>query len=313
MLLSRCIQGYLEDCYALSPGTQSVYRSHLMRFLRSVGDRAMEDVTPEVVRSFMSGLRRQDGREYSAAYKHQSYRTLNTFFAWSVREGMLVANPWDRVRRPKLPKRKSPRLKLAEVEILLQAVQETKEAPRNLAMVCLMLDAGLRRGEVVGLNMEDVDVRSAVVRVHGKGGRDREVPLGPQAWEALRAYLAVRPAPLNGTDRVFLTAAGTPLTGNALLTLMTRLRRQTGLPKLYCHLLRHTFANHFVNGGGGLRKLQKVLGHSRVRTTADFYTDPELSELQREIARVSPLSQLAVAKGEPRTPDERGSSPLTRS
>jgi len=288
--LSECIDNYLSDCYGLSPGTQALYATHLKRFLESVGDGPVGEVEAAQVRSFMADLRRRDGQEYSAAYLDQVYRTLHTFFEWLVRERVLTVSPMTQVRRAKVPKRKSPRLTLDEIERLIKAVKSTRHVARNLAIVYLMLDSGLRRGEVLGLLVSNVDLEQGVVRVLGKGGKERDVPIGPMTVEALRAYLAVRPASVSPV--FFLTAAGEPLEKDGVQSLMYRLKQKTGLPRLHCHLLRHTFANHFIGAGGSLRKLQKILGHASIRTTAEIYTDPELSELQEEHARVSPLSQL---------------------
>lgn len=290
MLLSWVIQSYLDDCYGLAMGTRGLYEYHLARFLAMVGDLVMKEVGAVVMRSYMSGLRRQDGEPYSAHYLNQVYRTLNTFFKWCVREGLIEINPMERVRRPRLPRYKSPRLSLEEVERLLEAVKRTGDPVRNLAMICLAVDSGLRRGEILGLKMGNVDLEGGVVRVLGKGDKDRDVPLSPVCREILRAYLAVRPA--SSSKRVFLTAKGTALTKNGLQTLMYRLKKRAGLPQVRWHLLRHTFANHYIGGGGSLRRLQKILGHSSIRTTAEIYTDPELRELQEEHARCSVLSVL---------------------
>lgn len=297
MLLSICVQSYLDDCYGLAPGTQALYSYHLSRLLDEVGDVEMGGLEGcRLVRGFMSALRRQDGKPYSPYYLDQVYRTLNTFFVWCVREEVLDRNPMDWVRRPRVPRRKSPRLTLEEVERLLEAVGETGHPVRNLAMVCLAVDSGLRRGEVLGLEIRNVDLDSRVVRVLGKGSKERDIPVGEVAYGALRAYLAVRPA--SSSLRVFLSSGGKPLTRNGLQTLMYRLKKRSGLPELRWHLLRHTFANHFINGGGGLRKLQKILGHSSIKTTADIYTDPELNELQEVHGRVSPLMQIKRRNGE---------------
>lgn len=295
--LSQCIENYLNDCYGLSPGTRALYATHLKRFLCFAGDKPIGDVRPALLREFLSGLRRKDGRKYSAAYLDQVYRTLHTFFEWLVKERVLAVNPIEQVRRPKVPKRKSPRLSLEEIERLIEAVKKTRHAARNLAIVCLMVDSGLRRGEVLGLRVKDVDLENNVVRVYGKGGKERDVPIGQATAEALRAYLAVRPA--SASPALFLTAEGEPLEKDGLQSLMYRLKEKANLPQLHCHLLRHTFANHFIGGGGSLRKLQKILGHASIRTTAEIYTDPELQELQEEHARVSPLSRLREPNDSP--------------
>ncbi|MFW9998334.1 MAG: tyrosine-type recombinase/integrase, partial [Candidatus Odinarchaeota archaeon] len=272
MLLSQCIENYLEDCYALSDSTRGLYAYHLDHFLSVVGDRPMKRVTTRMARRFMANLRQKNGEEYSRSYEDQVYRTLNTFFKWAVREREMKENPMDRVRKPRVPKRKSPRLQFDEVERLMDAVIETTPSIRNLAIVSLMVDSGLRRGEVLDLELSKVDLYRRAVTAFGKDKEDREVPMGPVTFEAMEAYLAIRPE--STSEKVFLTEKGTPLTRNGLQIMMYRLKERSDLPKLRCHLLRHTFANHYISGGGNLRKLQKLLGHSRVRTTADLYTDP---------------------------------------
>ncbi len=292
MLLAECIQEYMDDCYALREGTRNLYLYHLERLLRDVGNLAIKAIKPKTIRNFMAHLRRQDGKAYSLNYQDQVFRTLNTFFNWLVLEETLLANPMGRVRRPDPPDLKSPRLSLDQVERLLEAIGQTEHAVRNLAIVCMMLDSGLRRGEVLNLPVSKVDTEAGVARVLGmKNKREREVPLSEPTYEALRAYLQIRSA--TDAEELFVTEKGTPLSKNGLQSFMYRLKKQAGIPELRCHLLRHTFANHYINGGGGLRKLSKILGHSNVKTTADFYTDPELQELQNEHARVSPLVQVA--------------------
>jgi site-specific recombinase XerD len=294
--LSSYIDEYLSDCYGLSPATQKLYQTHLDRLLKTVGDIPITEVDTKVLRKYLSGLRRQDGREYSASYLDQVYRTLHTFFEWLVRERVLMENPITQVRRVKVPKRKSPRLTLEEIDQLIDAVEQCAHAERNLAIVSLMVGSGLRRGEVFGLRVSDIDLENEVVHPFGKDKEEREIPLGVETVEALRAYLGVRPD--STSDQLFLKANGEPLTLNGLVSVIRRLQNLSGLPKLHCHLLRHTFANHYIAGGGSIRKLQKILGHNSVTTTADIYTDPELSELKKEHASVSPLAQLRKRKEE---------------
>jgi len=288
MKLSECVSGYLDDCYGLARGTRDLYAYHLERLVRDVGDVEIGGVDGCVVRGFMAGLRRRDGGEYSRHYLAQVYRTLNTFLRWCVREEVIARNPMELVRRPRVPKRKSPRLTMEEIGQLLEAVKGTACPVRNLAMVCLAVDSGLRRKEVLELELRNVDLGLGVVRVLGKGDKDRDVPLGCLTSGALRAYLTVRPA--SESERVFVSRRGEPLSKNGLQTFMYRLKERAGLPGLRWHLLRHTFANHFIRRGGGLRKLQAILGHSDIRTTAEIYTSPELEELMVAHAEASPLA-----------------------
>jgi integrase/recombinase XerC len=289
-VLSVWIRSYLADCYALAEGTRGLYAYHLDRFAKEVGDRPMDEVGVEVVRSFMASLRRQDDEPYSPSYVDQVYRTLNTFLAWVVREDGLTANPMEHVRRPRVPHRKSPRLHLDEVERLLQAVRRGANPARDLAMVCLAVDSGLRRSEIAGLELDALDTERGVVNVLGKGGKEREVPISEPTCHALEAWLGVRPA--NGCSKVFVTRRGGAFTTGGMQTLIYRLKERAGLPHLRWHLLRHTFANYFIANGGGLRQAQKILGHADIKTTAAIYTDPELNWLQDAHRRASPLNNI---------------------
>ena len=179
---------------------------------------------------------------------------------------------------------------MEEVGRLLDAVKNTGHPVRNLAMVCLAVDSGLRRGEILGLEVGNVDLDGRTVRVLGKGAKERDIPIGVVTCEALGAYLVMRP--VSSIDRVFVTSVGKPLTRNGIQSLMFRLKKRAGLPQLRWHLLRHTFANHAINGGCGLRRLQEMLGHASPETTASIYTSPELSELKQEHARSSPFAQM---------------------
>jgi site-specific recombinase XerD len=239
----------------------------------------------------MANQRKKNGEDYSRAFMNQIYRTIHTFFEWVVDEGILSKNPLDRVRKPGYPKKKSPRLKEEELIRLFQAVKAHTQHPvRNLAIIRLMLDAGLRRGELCNLKLSRLDQERRCVRAFGKDKEDRDVPILEETLQAIRDWLGVRPEVDH--DYIFTTREGNPMTGNALGLLLYRLKDKTGIPDLCCQLLRHTFANCYIKNGGSLRRLQKALGHSDVTTTAKIYLDPEFSEIQEEHKRVSPLANL---------------------
>ena len=295
MEVARCVQGYLADCYGLATGTRELYQTHLARFSRFAGDKGlkeMSEVTARQIRQFLRGLRRSDGSEYSRGFLDQVYRTLNTWLQWSVEEGILERNPMERVRRPRVPKKKSPCLSLEQIKRILEMIgAETLEPERNLAMTWLMLDSGLRLGEVVGLSLGDLDLQRGVVRVLGKDQQERYVPLGKQSIRAVRAYSDVR---RRSNGAVFLDLRGRRISRNAVRLMLRRVGlKAEGVDRLYPHLLRHTFANWWIKNGGGLRKLQEILGHSDVRTTASIYVNPELDDLQAEHACVSVGNQLS--------------------
>lgn len=293
MLVLQCVQSYLSDCYGLAKRTQELYEWHLCRFSRFAADKGLEemsDLGATEVRQYLRGLRRADGEEYSRSFLNQTYRVLNTWLRWCAREGILEENPMERVRSPRVPRVKSPCLTLDEIKRVLETIRtETLDPERNLALTWLMLDSGLRRGEIVGLDVGDVDLERGVARVLGKDQQERYVPLGEQAIEAVRTWLEVRPR-ANGA--VFVGRRGKRISGNAILLMLRRVKEKTGVGELHPHLLRHTFANWWIRNGGSLRKLQEILGHSDVRTTAAIYVNPELDDLQAEHAVVSVGSQL---------------------
>jgi len=291
MKLSTCIKYYLDDCYALSERTKNLYAWHLGRFLDAVSDQGMASLKVQTVRHYMAHLRREDGEDYSKAFLDQVWRTLHTFFSWCVAEELLEKNLIERVRRPRVPKKKSPRLSAEQIARLLDAVvTRTGDPERNLAMVYLMLDSGLRRGEVIGLKMSDIQLDMGLVRVLGKDQETRDIPLGERTCEALKAYLAVRPH--TSWKGLFVTADGKQLSYDGLGSLMYRLKKRADIPALHCHLLRHTFGNLYIRNGGSLRRLKEVMGHEDVTTTSEIYLNPEWEELVREHKRVSPLNNM---------------------
>lgn len=289
MELLECVHEYLADCYALAKRTRGLYEWHLYRFSRFAEDNGlvhMSEVTARQIRQYLGGLRRKNGGEYSPAFLNQVYRVLNTWLKWCVQEGILEENPMDRVRCPRVPKRKSPCLSLDEIKQVLEVIRtRTQDPERNLAMTWLMLDSGLRRGEVVGLDIGDVDLERGIARVLGKDREERFVPIGEQSIKAVRTWLEVRPG---ANCALFVNRRGERLTGNAVQLMLQRVKKKAeGVDELYAHMLRHTFANWWIRNGGSLRKLQEVLGHADVGTTASIYVSPELDDLQAEHATVS--------------------------
>lgn len=298
------IEEYLTDCkLSLSPATVHLYRYNLSRvadFLHERGVITADQLQPTHLRAFLANMRRngKNGDGVSPATLDQYWRTLNTFLNWAVAEGAIADNPMKRVRRPKLPKHKVDRLDRVQAARLITLTRRTALPDRNEAIVSLLLDTGLRVGELVRLKLSDVDLDRGIVRVKGKGGKEREVPLEEASMAALRRYLGKRPQV--ETDVLFLTRHGKPLTGNSVRLLLRRLRDKLGVDRLYPHLLRHTFARLYLEQGD-LRSLQAILGHASVSTTANIYLDPDIDDLKRKHRRASPLNRIVKSiLGRPR-------------
>lgn len=228
---------------------------------------------------------RDDLLDYLARRVHQQARpgttarllsSLRRFYQYQVREGRLHHDPSALIDAPKLGRSLPKALSEAEVESLLRAPDTAHDLGlRDRAMLELSYASGLRVSELVGLEMTQLNLRQGVVRVVGKGGKERLVPLGEEAAEWLEKYLReARPALLHGmpSNALFVTQRGGAMTRQAFWYLIKRYARQVGVKaSLSPHTLRHSFATHLLNHGADLRVVQMLLGHHNLSTT-QIYT-----------------------------------------
>ena len=282
--MRRLIHRFLEHLgqeRGLSRHTLRAYEGDLLRFLdflaRDFLARAPETIQPQeidalAVRSFLAaetrrGLgRRSQGRALAA---------IRSLFRFACREGTLGANPASSVRTPKHPHTLPRHLRPGEVENLIEAPAGGEPLVlRDRALVELLYATGLRVGELVGLDWPDVDLGGRVLRVTGKGGKERMVPFGRPAAEALRAWLQVweglRAPDLPG-EPVFLSSRGGRLPDRSVRRVLDRWAAAAGVAAgVHPHTLRHTFATHLLEAGADLRAIQELLGHSSLSTTQKY-------------------------------------------
>ncbi len=202
--------------------------------------------------------------------------SLRRFYQYQVREGLLSVDPSAQIDAPKLGRPLPKSLTETEVEALLRAPDVNRDLGlRDRAMLELLYACGLRVSELVNLQVSQVNLRQNVLRVVGKGNKERLVPLGEEAAEWLERYLEeARPALLHSkmSDAFFVTQRGSAMTRQAFWYLIKRYARQAGIATgLSPHGLRHSFATHLLNHGADLRVLQMLLGHSNLSTT-QIYT-----------------------------------------
>jgi integrase/recombinase XerC len=300
--LSRAIEGferYVADERRFSPRTVLAYRSDLDRFAdfwenefahESAAKTALSKLDTLAVRSYLAALHRAKLANRSIS-RHLS--TLRSFFRWACREGHLAASPAKGLPSPRVPKTLPRALTLPDTERLLDADEEDGLVPeRERALFELLYATGLRVSEAAGLDLEDVDFSSRLVRVTGKGRRERIVPFGEAAEDALRAWLPSRGALRHrGRSRehgseepLFVNARGGRLTSRSMARLLKRRLRAAGLPEeISPHALRHTFATHLLQAGADLRTIQELLGHASLSTTQK-YTHLDAARL-REVYR----------------------------
>jgi integrase/recombinase XerD len=267
------LEGFLALLAAQrSPRTLDAYRRDLKALAAFLG-KPVGDATLDELERYVAQLR-ADGLSNSTIARRTA--SARSFFRHQQLLGVRGDNPAAAVSLPRrakpLPKSLSP----GEAERLIQAAVGTQ--PRSLrdqALVELLYGAGLRVSEAVGLDRAGVDLDDRLIRVVGKGGKERVVPIGRHAAEALRRYLARGRPFLDARHRpeLFLNARGGPLTRAGAFLILRKLAEQAGLDpqRVHPHLLRHSFATHLLEGGADLRSVQEMLGHADLSTT-ELYT-----------------------------------------
>lgn len=291
MNLKTAISHYFDFSYTLKEKTRIIYGQHLNRLAAYLNDPPLSEITHRDLARFMGSLKKKNGEPYAPGYLHQTWRSLHTFFEFWFIEGEINANPMRRVPKPKTKRGPKPHLSQAQVTCLIEAAQATSLARRNVAIILLMVDSGMRVGEVVRLNMEDVHLIDGYCYAgDNKTNSRRPVPLAAKSRKALKEYLSDQSLM---AGPVFRTRSGQPITYEAIRLLFRRLQDKLGF-KLYPHLLRHTFATLYLKNGGNMKYLQEILGHSSIDTTSRFYTHPEWGDIQAEHAKVSPATHLNV-------------------
>jgi len=293
---ARLLEAFLRNMSAergLSPNTLTAYRYDLTQFLAHLEAQEVVTVaaiTPGHAYGFLAGLRRAGQRPASITRKAIS---LKLWMQFLCREGHRADDPTQAVETGKLAQRLPTTLSLPEVERLLTAPPPgTPAGLRDRAMLETMYGCGLRVSELVSLKSEDVDLRARLVRPFGKGGKERQVPLGNGVFETLTAYLAqARPlllAPHPPTPFLFVSRRGGPMTRQHFLVLVKTYARQAGIARTISpHVLRHSFATHLLSGGADLRAIQEMLGHASVQTT-QRYTRVDVARLREVYDRTHP-------------------------
>lgn len=285
---------YLRDEKHYSAHTLSNYQRDLRRFQHYLDQQGTSDwsaVTQHQVRGFAAGLHRQGlgGRSIQ-----RMLSAVRGFYHYLLREGLSDNNPALDVPAPRSP-RKLP--SLLDVDALTQLLTPGPQPMtaldlRDYAMLELTYCAGLRLSELTGLNLHDLDLNEGLVRVLGKGRKQREVPVGGLAAKAVRAWLAQRATLANtGEQAVFVSQRGQRISTRAVQERFARRARQHGLEQnLHPHMLRHAFASHLLESSGDLRAVQELLGHADISTT-QIYTHLDFQHLAKVYDEAHPRAK----------------------
>ncbi|MEZ5332130.1 MAG: tyrosine recombinase XerC [Thermoanaerobaculia bacterium] len=262
------------------------------------------EIDPVAVRAFLAQMARRGASRQTQARRLSSLRSL---FRFACREGVADHNPAAAVRTPKQDRKLPRHLRPGELEDLLEGVEtEGPLGMRDRALLELLYATGLRVGELVSLDWTAIDLGGRVLRVVGKGGKERMVPFGRPAAEALKAWhgpwgdlRAAHGAGSELEEPVFLNHRGGRLTDRSVRRIVDRAVEQAALARgVHPHTLRHTFATHLLESGADLRAIQELLGHSSLSTT-QRYTHVDIDRLLGVYRETHPRAR----KGEGRSED----------
>jgi integrase/recombinase XerD len=308
--IAACIRRYLDHLTVergLAAHTLEAYRRDLQRYAQALAARGtteIAEVTTLDVAEYLAGLREGDEAHppLAASSAGRAVVAVRGLHAFALAEGLAAADPARAVRPPAPPRRLPRAISFPDVERLLQLRGDTAVQRRDQALLELLYGTGARISEAVGLDVDDLDLSGqpgtggmpAWVRLAGKGGRQRVVPVGSFARQALDAYL-VRARPVlaarartgQASPAVFLNARGGRLTRQGAWGVLKAAAARAGLADVSPHMLRHSFATHLLDGGADVRVVQELLGHASVSTT-QVYTLVTVDKLREVYAASHP-------------------------
>jgi len=219
-------------------------------------------------------------------------RSFRSFFSWLYRESYTDENQLAKLKPPKFPQKLVDPLTDIELAAIVSAIDgHTSWGARNISIILLLLDGGLRFTEVLTLEMSHLHIEECYVKVMGKGQKERIVPFGSSSQKALmKCIFHFRLEPLTD-DRVFLNLDGGPMTAAVLKLMIQRLGQVSGVPRLHAHLLRHTFAVNYLMNGGDVFTLQQILGHTTLEMVR-HYINLANAHVMTQHKRFSPVDRM---------------------
>jgi len=277
----------------LSPRTIDDYSQKVgafVMFCRSQGIKDPHEVTPNHVRVFLLLL--QD--RIKASSVHDYYGCVNRFFNWLVEESVLVHSPMERMRPPRVPKQIIQPFSQEDIRRMLVVLSEDGfRGIRNRAIILTFLDTGLRLSELAGIRLGDIDFDNGIIKVMGKGRKERFVRVGKEAQKAILRYLLLR---RDKRPALWVDDHGEPIRARGIQSLIKRLGQRAGITDARCsaHTFRHTFAVSCLRHGMGEFNLQSLLGHSTLQMTRRYTQTFGVSDALSAHERASPVDNLRL-------------------
>lgn len=294
MNIDYAIKDFINYCTfekGLSDRTKESYTNDLniyKSFLEENFITDVKDITSDDIKEF---LKIRNGKEEMSTIAH-NLTVIKNFHAYLLKQNITKKNASEFIERPKLRKTLPKTLSIEDIDKLLDIELNTEFDYRNKAMLELMYGTGLRVSEIVNLTVNDIDMTNCIIRIMGKGNKEREVPIGEYCIRYLRLYLEIRPSMLKktSTDKLFLNNHGKGMTRQGFFKNLKQILKEKGLnPDVSPHTLRHSFATHLVNRGADLRSIQEMLGHADISTTK-IYTRVSDDKVKQDYNKYHPRS-----------------------
>ena len=261
-----------------SKNTIDSYRNDLVMFDKYI-NKNINSISDSDIKKYLKYLKDNKHNERSIA---RNTSTLRSFYKFLIISKYVKTNPMDNITSIKLSKKLPDILTIDEINRILDIKITDNYSIRNKAMLELIYATGLRVSELVNLKTYDVDTTDNIVRTMGKGSKERIIPIGEYATDALNSYLSIRDTFLKKeiNDYLFLNNHGKKMTRQGFYKIIKRLARENNIKKdISPHTLRHSFATHMINNGADLRTIQELLGHSDISTT-QIYTHVSTEKLK---------------------------------
>ena len=288
MDIIRDFQNYLKIERGMSPNTVSSYSHDAEELLEFCKGLSVKEISTEKVVDFLG---RMTDRGVSKRSQARILSSLRCFFSWCIEEGEVESDPCSRIDMPKLGKYIPSVLSVEEVTRIIESVTpEGEKGKRDRAILEVLYGCGLRVSEAASLRISGIWFKEGFVSIVGKGDKQRLVPLGETASDAIKAYLEERPAPADRSfsDVLFLNYRGRPLSRVSIFKLVKTQAMAAGIDKeISPHTFRHCFATHLIENGADLRLVQEMLGHASILTT-EIYTHIDSSTWHKAILEHHP-------------------------
>lgn len=307
---TKAVDGYLiaKEVEGKSRRTLEWYRRFLEHFAQWICERAGAEMLTQIqsghVRSYLHYLRTEHMPYSTHRLKPAStskgvsqrsvlaaFTALSAFSNWCVREGLLQTSFTANMRRPKLDKTIVPTFSREDVQALLRACDNSEFeslAARNRAIVLVLLDTGIRLGELLNMSVDRLNLSDSTATVMGKGSKERPIFFGTHARKALWQYVSLyRPEPCGNIKQVFLNADGTSMQDRRVGHLIKQLAKRAGVEDAHPHRFRHTAAVQFLRNGGNIFALQKMLGHTTLEMVR-YYAELSREDVQKVHKTASP-------------------------